>query len=168
MNIEKIYKLIKDGSSHDFYYPNIPSEPKFISMNDISVVLCCVGQEETYEYNYFYDENHQERALDDDYDNLVKQVCKVKNFPETYSRIKTETWAIQYNGISIYSIDVLKISNLSSLNVYMPLTLEPHDFVVNLCNILNDTYRGSMSNIETTIHDSLKIKTSTFEDFLNG
>lgn len=166
MNLNHIYAIAKTSSATDFYHPNRSDVANFILIDDARITLRCIDEEKIFGVGYFFDENNKERELFDDYDKLVKETCKVKNFPETYNNIRRETWAIELNGVAVYWIDVLSVVNPSSLWVYMPLTLNPFDYEVNLCDILNDTFRGSMSNIEQTIRNALNIKTSTFQDFI--
>lgn len=168
MEFDKIYAILKEASLNNFYHPDRAEDAIFVYLDDARVMLRRVDQEDDrFGYDYFFDTNGKVFNHLDDYDKLVKQVCEVKDFPETYNNIEIETWAIQVNGVSVYWIELLKVSNLSSLRVYMPLTLKPYDYEVNLCDILNEAYRGSMSNIEQTIHNSLNINRSTFQDFLH-
>lgn len=166
MKLIDIYAIIKQSPATNFYHPDRLNVADFIYIDNASITLRRVGEETIFGWGYFFDENNEERTLTDDYDKLVKEVCNVKNFPETYNNINRETWAIELNGISVYWIDVLSIINPSSLWVYMPLSLNPYDFEVNLCDILNDTFRGTLNQIEQTIYNSLNIKNSTFQDFI--
>lgn len=167
MKLIDIYTIVKQAHATSFYHPDRSGVADFIYINDARVTLRCIDEEKIFGVDYFFDENNKEKELFDDYDKLVKEVCKVKDFPVTYDSITRETWAIELNGVAVYWVDILSVVNPSSLWVYMPLSLKPFDYEVNLCNILNETFRGSMSDIEQTIHGSLNIKTSTFQDFIN-
>lgn len=166
MKLIDIYAVIKQGPATNFYHPDRLNVADFIYIHDASLTLRRIDKETIFGRDHFFDENDEEIALTDNYDKLVKEVCKVKDFPETYNNINRETWAIELNGVAVYWIDVLSIVNPSSLWVYLPLSLNPYDFEVNLCDILNDTFRGSLSQIEQTIRNSLNIKSSTFQDFI--
>lgn len=166
MNLVDIYAIVKQAHAASFYHPDRLGVANFIYINDASVVLRRIDTEKIYGVDYFFDDSNNEKELTDEYDKLIKQVCKVNNFSQTYNNIKKETWAIELNGVAVYWNDVVSVVNPSSLWVYMPLKLNPFDFEMNLCEILNDTFRGSITSVEKTIRDALNIKTSTFQDFV--
>lgn len=169
IKLETIFNILKNVTIDDFYIPS-GYEIKFVYNEDTNLTITEDGYEEKekiYGYDYFFDVNDKEIELNDPYDKLIKKLCEYKNFPETYSNIKIDKWTIRYNNNEIYTINSVNVSNLSSLNVYLPLQINTFDFVYNLCTIVND-YSGANTTVSAVrdIKETLNIKDSTFQDFL--
>lgn len=166
---ETIFNILKNATGDDFYILS-ENEIKFVYNEDTNLTIEedeFEEKEKIYGYNYFFDINGKEIELNDPYDKLIKKICEHKDFPETYNNIIKDKWTIKYNNIEIFTIHSVNVSNLSSLNVYLPLEINTFDFVYNLCTIVND-YSGANTTVFAVrdIEDTLNIKDSTFQDFL--
>lgn len=167
MKLENIYTILKNSDSADFYVPTGTEDLTFVYLDDVQLSISKMSEEKVFDYNHFFDENNNSRELPVKHDELVRDLCELKNFPETYNNISVENWAIKYNGEIIYTINCMNISNLSSLHISFPLSLDTFDFIMNFCKICNYYYgANTTSSGERTIIEKSNIKESTFEDFL--
>ena len=167
MRLEEIYEIIKESDSSDFYIPNNMDQTVFVYKNDVRLSMSRVHREKTYGYEYFFDADDTKKKLSAPYDALIKALCELKNFPETYNNIHTEIWAVKYNGETVYQIDCINISNLSSLYVSLPSTLKTYDYIMNFCRICNDRVNANTTGrAEDLIKEKLAIASSLFQDFL--
>ncbi|MFA6137137.1 MAG: hypothetical protein WC667_03510 [Sulfurimonas sp.] len=167
MKLEDIYTILKDSDSSDFYVPTRTKDLTFVYLDDVQLSMSKLSEEKVFDYNHFFDENNKSRELPVKHDELVRDLCELKNFPESYNNISVEDWAIKYNGEVIYTISCMNISNLSSLHISFPSSLDTFDFIMNFCKICNYYYgANTTSSGERTIIEKSNIKESTFEDFL--
>lgn len=164
MRLLDIYNIIRNSQPHRFY--NLYNEEKmnFIYSDDVVFQLVKLSETPIYGYSHFYDDKGHEIELQLDIDKLVKRVCKVKNFPDTYN-IMMQLWGIKYSGQTVYTFEIMEISNPSSLDVVMPPNINTPDYIFNICEIMN-TLDSDGSTWENVIVPSLKIKPTSFEDFL--
>lgn len=167
MKLEDIYTVLKDSASSDFHVPSGTEDLTFVYLGDVQLSISRLSEEKIFGYNHFFDEDDKSRELSVKHDELVRDLCELKNFPETYNNISIEDWAIKYNGQIIYTINCMNISNLSSLHISLPLSLDTFDFIMNFCKICNNYYGANTTLFgESTIIEKSNIKESTFEDFL--
>ncbi|MFT5661752.1 MAG: hypothetical protein ACI9TV_002399 [Sulfurimonas sp.] len=167
MKLEDIYTILKDSDSSDFYVPTRTKDLTFVYLDDVQLSISKLSEEKVFDYNHFFDENNKSRELPVKHDELVRDLCELKNFPESYNNISVEDWAIKYNGEVIYTISCMNISNLSSLHISFPSSLDTFDFIMNFCKICNYYYgANTTSSGEHTIIKKSNIKESTFEYFL--
>ncbi len=171
MKLESIYNILKESSLSDFYVPSGIYHKVFIYKEDIGITISQIDDEERDErfgYDYFFDNKGNEIELNDEYDKLIKKLCELKNFPETYNSITMETWVVKYNNQEVYYINCMNISNLSSLYVSLPISLNTFDFMMNFCKLHNDYQSANtMYSAEREIESVLNIRESTYDDFLD-
>ena len=168
MKLENIYTVLKNSDSSNFYVPSGTADLTFVYLDDVQLSISKVGEEKVFDYNHFFDENNKSIELSVEHDKLVKDLCELKNFPETYNSIRVEDWAIKYNGQIIYMLNCMNICNPSSLHISFPLSLDTFDYIMNFCKICNDYYNANTTLFgENKIKEKVNIKESTFKDFLN-
>ncbi len=165
MNLQEVYNILNNSTSEDFYTPDRIGNP-FIYINDINLIIERNDEKEdtdVFGYNYFFDRDKKLKDLSEE-DKLVYEICKIKDFPETYNRIRICTWDVKFAGELIYELNYILISNLSSLHMMIPLSLKPFDFEYNFCNLWNEK---NSPNYHFNLGNKLKVKVSTFEEFLS-
>ena len=167
MKLENIYMILKDSDNSDFYVPNKTEDLTFVYLDDVRLSISKLSEEKVFEYNHFYYDDKKSKELPVKHDELVRDLCKLKNFPETYNNIRIEDWAIKYNGHIIYTMNCMNIYNPSSLHISFPLSLDTFDFNINFCKICNHYYNANtiLAGEDIILNKSI-IKESTFEDFL--
>lgn len=163
MKLNELYNILKNSVSDSFYAPDRAGNP-FIYIDNINLIIerNDEKEEDAYSWDYFFDTDKKLKNLLDG-DKLVYEICQMKDFPETYENIKICTWDVKYAGELICQLEYILISNLSSLNMMIPLSLKPFDYEYNFCRVWNEK---NSPNYYFNLESKLEIKDSTFENFL--
>ena len=168
MKLEEIYLALKDSDGSGFYVPAETEDLSFIYLEDAQLSITKISEEKVFGYNYFFNENDKSKKLEDKYDELIRDLCKLKDYPETYDNIRNEVWAIKYNEQTVCTIHCINIYNPSSLHIALPPSLETFDYIMDICKIFNNYYNGTETLFgEIMILERSNIKQSTFKDFLH-
>lgn len=147
-HLEDIFHILKKATLDDFYIPS-GNEKRFVYNHDTNLTITedkYEDKEKAYGYDSFFDADGNELELTLPYDKLVKKICQHKDLSVTCHHLKIDKWTVKYNDVEIYYISSLKISNLSSLNVTIPLEINTFDFIYNLCDMVND-YMNAIKTI---------------------
>jgi len=168
VQLEEVFTILKNACHEDFYKLR-GSDSQFIFKENIAISFTKTNEDnDRYGYGYFFDKSGKPISSNDEYDQLIKTLCELKDFPETYDNIKFETFTIKYNDTDIYQFECFTISNYSSLHVSLPTSIKAFDFEYNMCKILNHYDGGSTFEIVNSIlQKNLQTINSTFDDFLN-
>jgi len=167
MKVHDIYDIAKKAQSKDFYNLVVGDNTTFIYLHDIRISLGCIVTNRIYGYDYFYNADGNEVMLTNPYDNLIKSLCKIKDYQETYNNITSEVWALKLNGQPVYTFNAIRILNYSTLGIHLPTTLTTFDFEMNLCDILNGKLRGSSDHGEQLVKEAVSQEESILADFIN-
>lgn len=120
-----------------------------------------------YSYDYFFDANEKPIDKLTPHEKFITKICALDSSYSCCDCIEKQKWAISYGSIPIYSIELLNIISLSSVDFVIPNKLEIFDFEYKLIEIINEKlsalFRGQALNI---MENELTINKSTFEDFL--
>lgn len=167
MRLEKIYEILKENTEDDFYKLK-ENDFRLILKDDVSFSILKKRIENRFGEKYFFDTSGNAIELNNQYDKLIKKLCELKDFPDTYNKIYFEKIVILYNNVSIYEIGCITISHYSSLHVSLPCSIKVHDYEFNICQIFN-SFDGGMTQNEANsiLTQTLNITESTFEDFLS-
>lgn len=167
MKLVDIYEILKQSNLDDFFTPIESS--KFVYKEDVNL---CIEENEKKEntdvfgYDYFHDakRNVHPHILANPNDKLVYDACKLKDFSESYDRgTSIVTWDVKYCNNVIFELHYVKVSNLSSLYIMLPLSIDIEDYIYNFANIWNEENSpNSLFNLESR----LNVLSTTFDIFL--
>ncbi|MDD2780261.1 hypothetical protein [Sulfuricurvum sp.] len=165
MRLEDIYEILKTSVRVDYYIPE-NHELVFVYKDNISFSISKESEEKVFEGNFFFNSDGSEINDLAPADELVKELCRLKNFPETYKNIYSQVWSLKYNGQVIYTIECGMVRNLSSLHAAFPLSLNIFDYEMNFIEICNEYYGSSTMQIAKSIINSrVIVNKSTYQDF---
>lgn len=166
MKLENVYEVLKTVTYKDIY--QLPrNEKRFIFKDDIALSIEKIRVEKRFGNEYFFDRDGNPVQLNGQHDKLIKMLCELKDFPETYENIFLENILIKYNNMIVHDIECITISNYSSLHVTLPPTIKVLDYIFNICEIINYFDGGSTNDYANKIlKTELNIIDSSFEDFL--
>lgn len=170
MKLEEVYNVLKESCLKDFHIPKDIGEIVFIYKENIGLSISKVEEDEkVFSYDYFFNSDKSEKKDLIEDDNLIRDLCKLKNFPRTYNNINTEKWGVKYNGQIIYTLSCFRISDPSSLDVTLPISLSAYDFELNFFEMCNE-YHGAITiyQAKDIIKSKVNEKQSTYQDFLDN
>ncbi|MFT5835417.1 MAG: hypothetical protein ACI9RG_000306 [Sulfurimonas sp.] len=170
MKLEEVYNVLKESSLTDFYIPKNINKIIFIYKEDIGLSISKVEEDEKdFSYDYFFNSDGSEKKDLMEYDNLIRDLCKLKNFPETYNNIRIEKWGVKYNGQVIYTLSCFNISHPSSLDITLPTSLSTYDFELNFFEMCNE-YHGAnrIYQARDIVKSKVSEKESCYQDFLDN
>lgn len=168
MKLEEIYEVLKKSTSSNFYVSNKIEDFTFVYLKDEQLSISKIREKKQFGYNHFFDDNDKQKKLADKYEELIRDLCELKNYPETYDSIRLEDWKVIYNGKVVHKISFINIYNPSSLDISLPSILNPFDYVMNFCKIYNSYINANSTPYgEDIIQQKINVKKSTFDDFVS-
>jgi len=77
--------VLKNSDNSDFYIPTGTEDLTFVYLDDVQLSISKLNEEKVFDYKHFFDENNKSIELPVKHDELVRDLCELKDFPETYN-----------------------------------------------------------------------------------